>query len=206
MKKSLWLTCAFCAIAANASAFDFNPYVSAKAKYAFARNEIKYTGVDESKIKINDDVWGGSVAFGTIYPLIDGDFRLELEYTKNADAEKKHNNRTLKVKTQGVLVNAYYDFNLRTMVPIKPYVGIGFGWGQSKFNFGGHEVKDDGASMQIGGGMNYAINRQLDLDLGYRYITYGDFDKTYRIPGYYYEKADYKPRAHEISLGFRYKF
>ena len=33
MKKSLLLTCAFCAIAANASAFDFNPYVSAKAKY-----------------------------------------------------------------------------------------------------------------------------------------------------------------------------
>lgn len=201
MKKILLLAGVACLAAANASAFDFNPYVAAKAKYAFSRNEIKVTGVEEGKAKLNKDVWGGSLAVGHTYYVDNGDFRLELEYTKNGDAKKDG----AKVKTQGVLFNVYYDFDLRTAVPVKPYVGLGLGWGRAEFEGVGESEKEDGASMQIGAGVSYKVCDHTSVDLGYRYITYGDFDKEYHAPGMY-EKFEYKPRAHEILLGVRYDF
>lgn len=202
MKKVLLLASAVCFATANVSAFEFNPYIAAKAKYAFSRNEVKVTGVNEGKVKYNDDVWGGSLAVGNTYNVANGDFRLELEYTKNGDAEKNNT----KVKTQGVLLNVYYDFNLNNFASLKPYVGAGLGWGRSEFKAPRWSVKDNGVSMQIGAGVNYKICEHTSIDLGYRYITYGDFDKEYRIPGVTYEKVDYKPRAHEILLGVRYEF
>lgn len=50
------------------------------------------------------------------------------------------------------------------------------------------------------------MNEHTIIDFGYRFITYGDFDEEYRIPGLLYEKYEYKPRAHEIMLGIRYQF
>lgn len=202
MRKILLLASAVCFAATSVSAYEFNPYIAAKAKYALSRNEVKVTGSYEGKGKLNDEVYGGSLAVGNIYGVENGDFRLELEYTKNADAKKDN----AKVKTQGVLFNVYYDFNLKTVVPLKPYVGVGMGWGRAeleKDNVG--SIKDDGVSMQIGAGLNYKICQHTTLDLGYRYITYGDFEKEYHF-GVVYEKDEYKPRAHEFLLGVRYEF
>ena len=201
MRKVLLLAGIACFAAANASAFDFNPYIAAKAKYAFARNEAKMTGSFEGKDKLNDEVWGGSIAAGNIFNVINGDFRLEIEYTKNADAKKDG----AKIKTQGLLFNAYYDFDLRTAIPVTPYVGVGLGWGRTEISGTGKSTKETGAAMQIGAGINYKIFDRTNIDFGYRYITYGDFDKEYRA-GIVYEKVDYKPRAHELLLGVRYEF
>lgn len=200
MRKVLLLASAVCFAASTASAFEFNPYVAARAKYAFERNEIKYTGTFDAKEKLNKNVFGGSIAAGTTWDLMNGDFRFELEYTRNADAKKDGG----KVKTQGVLFNVYYDFDLQNM-PVKPYVSAGLGWGRSEWEGATRKVKDDSASAQIGAGASYQINENIAFDLGYRYITYGDFDEERRI-GLIYEKADYKPRAHEILFGVRYAF
>jgi len=200
MRKILLMAGVVCFAATTASAFEFNPYVAARAKYVFSRNEVKGTGAVDYKDKLNKDVFGGSIAAGTTWNLMDGDFRFELEYTKNADAKKDGG----KVKTQGVLFNVYYDFNLQNM-PVKPYVGAGLGWGRAELEGDGVRVKDDGVSMQIGAGASYQVNENLAFDLGYRYITYGDFDEEERV-GLIYEKYDYKPRAHEILLGVRYAF
>ena len=201
MRKILLLTSAVCFVATSVSAFEFNPYVAAKAKYALARNKVKITGTFEGKDKLNDEIFGGSIAVGNTYKVANGDFRLELEYTKNADAKEKN----VKVKTQGVLFNVYYDLDLRTAVPVKPYVGVGLGWGRAELKGATNSIKDNGAAMQIGGGINYKVSEHAVIDLGYRYITYGDFDKEYRI-GLMYEKYEYKPRAHEFLLGVRYEF
>jgi len=198
MRKVLLLASAACFAATTASAFEFNPYVAAKAKYVLARHEVKATGSVEGKAKLHDDIWGGSIAVGDTYNLLNGDFRFEVEYTKNADAKKED----VKIKTQAVLFNVYYDFDLKTTIPVKPYVGLGIGWGRTEIE---HGVKESGASAQIGAGVNYQINEHLALDLGYRYMTYGDFDKEYRS-GIVYVKEEYKPRAHEILLGVRYAF
>lgn len=202
MRKILLLASAVCFAATSASAFELNPYVAAKAKYAFTRHEVKVTGTYEGKDKLKDEIYGGSLAVGNTYRVMNGDFRLELEYTKNEDAKKDG----VKVKTQGLLFNVYYDFNLRTAVPLKPYVGVGLGWGRAELKSEASSVKDNGVAMQIGGGINYKLCEHTVIDLGYRYITYGDFDKEYRIPGLLYEKYEYKPRAHEILLGVRYEF
>ncbi|MBP5352915.1 MAG: porin family protein [Alphaproteobacteria bacterium] len=201
MRKILLLAGVTCFAAANASAFDFNPYVAAKAKYVFARNEAKVTGSFEGKGKLNDEVWGGSIAAGNIFNVINGDFRIEVEYTKNGDAKKDGG----KIKTQGVLFNAYYDFDLRTAIPVTPYVGVGLGWGRTEISGGNEHIKESGAAMQIGAGINYRIYDRTSIDFGYRYITYGDFEKKYHA-GVIYEKTDYKPRAHELLLGVRYDF
>ena len=106
-----------------------------------------------------------------------------------------------------MLFNVYYDFNLKTALPITPYVGAGIGWGQSEFEPSGRKsVKEDSASAQIGFGVNYKINQNAFVDLGYRYMSYGDFDVEYRIPGVLYEKYEYEPHAHEVLLGLRYQF
>ncbi|MBR2136408.1 MAG: porin family protein [Alphaproteobacteria bacterium] len=202
MRKILLLASALCIAATSVSAYEFNPYVAARAKYAFARNKVKVTGTFEGKDTLNDEIFGGSVAVGNTYNVMNGDFRLELEYTKNADAKEKH----AKVKTQGVLLNVYYDFNLRNDIPLTPYIGAGMGWGRAELKAPGNSVKDNGVSAQIGAGINYRLCEHTVVDLGYRYITYGDFDKEYRVPGYLYEKYEYKPRAHEILLGVRYEF
>ena len=208
MKKVLLLASVACLAAANASAFQFNPYVSAKAKYMIAQNEIKATGVNEGKIKAHDNVWGGSVAAGTIYPVYTGNFRFEVEYTKNADAKKRVSDEgNMKVKTQAALFNIYFDLNLKDIPALTPYAGVGLGWGQSKFiTPTKKEYKEDDVAMQIGAGVGYRLCEHTVLDFGYRYITYGDFDKEYRIPGVYYEKYEFKPHAHEITLGLRYEF
>ncbi len=202
MRKILLLAGVACFAATQASAFDFNPYIAARAKYAFSRNNIKTTGVFEDKVKYNDDVWGGSLAVGNTYGVMNGDFRIELEYTQNGDAEKNN----VKIRTRGLLFNVYYDFNLGTYVPVKPYVSAGMGWGHSEFKSGRSKVKDNGVAMQIGTGLSYQIAERTNIDFGYRFITYGDFDKEYRIPGFAYEKVEYKPRAHEFLLGLRYEF
>lgn len=200
MKKLLLLVSVACLAAANASAFDLNPYVAAKAKYSFARHEVKVKGSYEGKSKLNDEVWGGSLAVGNTYNVANGAFRIELEYTKNSDAKKDG----VKAKTQGVLFNVYYDFNLNLAVPVTPYVGVGMGWGRTEYK-GYGSIKKSDVAAQIGAGINYKICDHTSIDLGYRYITYGDFEKEYRV-GTIYEKFEYKPRAHEILLGVRYDF
>lgn len=202
MKKFLFLTGILCLASANTFAIDFNPYVAAKAKYAFSRYEIKQTGVYENKFKYEDNIWGGSIAVGNTHKVATGAFRFELEYTKNADAEDKN----AKVKTQAALFNVYYDLDLNTNVPVTPYAGIGLGWGRSEFKYGRRSIKENGAAMQIGVGVSYKLCERTNIDLGYRYISYGDFDKEYRIPGVSYEKYEHKPHANELLLGVRYDF
>ena len=54
MRKVLLLAGVVCFAATTASAFEFNPYVAARAKYAFARNEVKGTGAVDFKEKLNE--------------------------------------------------------------------------------------------------------------------------------------------------------
>lgn len=198
MNKVLLLAGAVCFISASASAFDFNPYVAARAKYNITRNEVKRTGLIDDKDKIHDNTFGGSLAIGTVHPITTGDFRFELEYTKNQDA-KKHG---AKVKTQGALFNVYFDLNTDSNYPIKPYASVGLGWGQAKF---GDLSKKDAVAAQIGFGASYKLCQKTTVDLGYRYITYGDYDKTYKF-GHSSLKEEYKPHSHELLLGVRYNF
>lgn len=49
----------------------------------------------------------------------------------------------------------------------------------------------------MGCGVGYAVNENVTLDAGYRYVDYGDFTK--------YE-AEFDSSTHEMYVGLRYSF
>jgi opacity protein-like surface antigen len=88
--------------------------------------------------------------------------------------------------TWSVLANAWYDFSLGSS--LKPYVGGGIGWGETKLdgkfvsgakpNF---SFTDDGFAWQVGAGVNYAISPNVLVGVGYRYFSGPDV--TVSAPG-----------------------
>ena len=85
-----------------------------------------------------------------------------------------------------VLVNGYYDFD--TGGPYKPFVSAGLGYAKfdiNDFNFVGSglpSVNDDDTvfAYQLGGGVGYALNERVSIDIKYRYFgtTDPEFDTT----------------------------
>lgn len=230
MKKILLLTGVACLLGtqANAGNYILNPYVSAKARYSIMDNSLKsnenWSSPDESdnyseKNSIDDNVFGGSIALGLRTQLIRGALRTEFEYSKNADAKKSKTDDwgdkfELKLKSEAFMFNAYYD--IETNSPITPYVGAGLGFSRLKASEKWNDYPEDNDSIkhtnfawQIGAGVAYNINRNLALDLGYRYMDYGHFSKTESGSDEIYEWTDkYKveSKAHEILAGVRYTF
>lgn len=207
MKKTLLLAgAAVCLFAVNAHAFDVNPYVSAKLRYSIMDNELKASDYEDTlKLSGDDNVFGGSLAVGAASSVYGGAVRAELEYNRNAEAkDTTYNVIGTEVEVQSTMLNAYYDIDTGTK--FTPYVGAGLGfakvkgtlkffgenWGsESQYNF----------AWQIGAGVGYALNNNVTLDAGYRYVDYGHWtvesiDETDRL----------ESKAHELYIGARYNF
>lgn len=211
MKKILLLTGVACLLGTQANAIDMTPYVSAKLKYSMMEPEVDFDGGD--KFDVDDKVIGGSLALGLSSKVTGGAIRAELEYNKNADAEKSHHmynidydsglyvedDGVLKVKTQSLFLNGYFDIDTNTK--FTPYVGVGIGYTRMKgeFKFLGEkaDAHDDTFSWQMGFGCGYALNENVTAEIGYRYVDYGDFTD---------EGDKLESKAHEILAGIRYNF
>lgn len=241
MRKTLLLAGVACLFAAQAEAFDFNPYVSAKLKYSMMDNSWKATEVDDTDwgafeesydLKNADDkVFGGSIALGMKTPLAHGALRTEVEYTRNGNAKKSRSYREesddyeysekfdIKLKSQALLFNAYYDFDTQTA--FTPYIGFGLGFARLKgtmsynyedayeeTNISGSKNRTNFA-WQIGAGIAYDISKNVAIDLGYRYMDYGKLSTNWHKE---YEWGDMnitskvESKAHEIILALRYTF
>ena len=213
MKKMLLLAGVASVFALNANAFEFNPYLSAKLKYAITDNSVT---TDAGKFSINKDLFGGSGALGVKFPFEFGAVRVEAEYTRTADADKTFHGEKESLKaelrTQALMFNAYYDFNTNTA--FTPYVGFGLGGARMKLSVGDQAIHQTELAWQVGLGVSYKICENLSADLGYRYIDYGDFSdrfvKENRISKRKVEtisqKARVESKANEIMLGVRYTF
>lgn len=210
MNKTLLLAgVAACLFSANANAFDATPYVSAKLRYSDMSTDIKMADTFD----VDDKVLGGSVAAGVSTKVNGGSVRAELEYNKNADAEKTHGvvylnenddlvegNGKFKVKSQSVMLNAYYDID--TGSKLTPYVGAGIGYAKLKgtLTIDGKSMgsmDDNNFAWQVGAGVGYALNDNVSLDAGYRYVDYGDFTE---------DGTKLETSAHELYVGARYAF
>lgn len=238
MKKTLLLaTVATVAFAMNASAGVLTPYVS--AKLSAAKLDVNTSGrsvyadaMVEKSLKNYDDskrVWGTSFAAGVSYGLEGGAIRTELEWQRNtaarlhytdviyagADSEVEHTSKT-KIKTHAYMLNAYYDFD--TCTKFTPYVGAGIGLAKTKIanmEYGGFRwfdkstEKHTGIAWQIGAGIAYALNDNVSVDVGYRYIDYGKFDVTTsggRWQGMGFDRTSHETTANELYAGLRYSF
>ena len=197
MKKMLLLAGVASVFAFNANAFDFSPYLSAKAKYAITDNSVS---VNHDKRNMDKDLFGGSAALGLRFPFCSHSaFRIEAEYNRTADAKKTFHDDLLegqgKVRVQALMFNAYYDFNTGT--PLTPYLGAGMGGARLKYSQGDYAIHQTELAWQLGFGVSYDFNSHFSADLGYRYIDYGKFSEN---------KVEVESKANEITLGLRYTF
>lgn len=210
MKKALLLAGVACLYATGANAVNISPYVGAKIRYSMIESDFDVEGGDQ--FDVDDKVFGGSLSIGMKTNIIGGAIRAELEYNKNADAEKKYwvyyeNNTgdidegegTFKLKTQSLMLNGYFDVNTGTK--ITPYIGAGIGYtkmkGELRVNGEKGSQDDETFAWQLGAGIGYAINNNVSIDAGYRYVDYGDFEDDG-------DKID--TSSHELYIGIRYNF
>ncbi len=202
------------AFSTSASAFEMTPYAALRGSWDFTRNNIVATNPGGAqKVKLNDGTWGAHVALGAKH----GAFRLETEYNTGKTAHKKiaigRNGRVkTNLRTESILVNAYWDIN--TCSRFTPYVSAGAGL--AKLNFRMRTSEDmvgkynpSNFAWQVGAGVSYAATDSIDVDLGYRYVDTGAarIMKMYESGaqgGSQEEKVN--TARHELYAGIRYNF
>lgn len=214
MKKLLLLAGVASVFAFNANAFEFNPYLSAKLKYAITENSVT---VEHNKQNIDKDLIGGSGALGVKFPFTNSAFRIEAEYTRTDDAKKTFSGAeddiTAELRVQALMFNAYYDFYTKT--PFTPYISAGLGGARLKLGTQDQAIHQTELAWQLGFGVSYEINDHFAADLGYRYIDYGSFSDYFVKENRSISKhevktistrAEVESKANEIMLGIRYIF
>ena len=198
MKKLLLLS-AVALIATGANAMDVKPYVEGKISHNWMKASYKEDGFGKENFK--DNFFGGSIEVGAKLDQ----FRVGLEGYYNDDMEDKLLNiLPVKAESKGVFLNAYYDFQLPELKQVKPYIGAGIGYSWLKetadgtaWGLGKDSLKDKDWGYNIGAGVAYGLNDNVDLTLGYRYEDLGKIKD-------YDSKTTFK--NHKVSLGLRYTF
>jgi len=206
MNKTLLLASAAVLLTTSAHALEVTPYVGARLSYDFVRANLVE---DDFKVKLNDNTWGGHIALGAKHNA----FRLEAEYNQDRKTRKFFDNlfaRTkVNLKTQSLLVNAYYDFNLCSR--FTPYVSAGAGI--AKLNFRVHQIAEEywknttsNFAWQVGAGVSYAATDSIDVDFGYRYVDTGAAYIHKETWGAFQDKEKINTARHELYAGIRYNF
>lgn len=196
------------------------------------------SGVSHSFGNQNDDVFSGGLSIGYDFsPEFNLPIRTELSYTARGDAKTtksgthlatantfttdlKHS-ETLGVQT--LMANVWIDIPNKTK--FTPYVGAGVGaafvkydystdhyfaqTGQFTGNLNG-SARTTNTAWLVGVGVNYKVNPNWAIDLGYRYLDAGDVTATSRFTtdsgGVMNSKSKTKVSSNEVFLGARYTF
>ncbi len=187
MKKLIMFALLACLmLPVKADAQEMGIYVAPRLTYNFSSFDISNTfshGFDKS-----DSVFGGAIAAGyDLSYMYNLPIRAELEYAFNAGLEDSHtwlsgDNYTSTTSLSSLFVNAYFD--IQTGTSFTPYVGAGLGLAWVGFevtrpnpttaysNFA--ENTDANFAWNIGLGVAYDFSSQFSVDLGYRYVSYGE--------------------------------
>lgn len=115
----------------------------------------------------------------------DQNFRADITYSFTGNYAL---NPTGNISTNVILGSVYYDF--RNQSPLTPYLGIGAGYG---FENGSNGVANaQGLAVGFAAGVSYDLNRNLALDVGYRFH---DILVT-----------NQNTPEHQVAVGLRLKF
>ena len=93
------------------------------------------------------------------------------------------------------LANGYYDFVNKS--PFTPFITAGIGVARIEANDVGGDADDMVFAYQVGFGVAYAINKNMSIDLKYRYFATEDPN---------FDGVDAEFASHNIYGGFRYNF
>lgn len=205
----------------GASILDVKDVDSHYTENSTAFGTLKDSARFDSKDKT---VFTGSIAYGIdLEKQLSFPIRAELEYTYRDNAEIKNlttpkwtTKTDLDLKAQNLFLNFYYDF--KNTSAFTPYVSAGLGMSHNKLKYTerfvtglvtkANDSKNDFA-WNVGLGLNYTINNNFDVDLGYRYVDLGKVSSTYKMNNVnfdYNSKIETKLRTQDITLGLRYKF
>jgi len=180
-------------------------YTSSSAKkrdtyagFRIHRNEhisFKYDTHGGPDTTIRDDNFGFGLNFGN---RLTDYIKLEFE-TSYAGASLKKHDTDFDYDIWSNMLNVYVYKNFGGAV--EPYFGVGMGassiWGDVNGNMGNHNDSGFELSFAVMAGVNFALNKYIDLNLGVRYIDYGKLahhDATTHI------------EATELYIGAAYKF
>lgn len=193
------------ALSSFGMAQGFDQYVSAKGVWSYATD--KFEMIDSDSFKKSKGVVGLRIAYGLSIPLLEDTLRTELEYGYNGKVKFTIDGDSSEMKSQTLMLNAYYDFNTGT--EWTPYVGAGLGYARLKNEFSNpsenqYASKSKGNfAWNVSAGTAYAINRDVAVDLSYRFTDYGKVNHDdHRV----FTVKKSKQRANELNLGIRYRF
>jgi opacity protein-like surface antigen len=112
------------------------------------------------------------------------------------------------------MFNVFFD--LHNSSPVTPYLGGGIGFASlylsDTYGWGPYgnvplyaEGYDTVFAYQFGAGVDIALNRNMSLDVGYRYFKTDDahIDPEY---SYYPITSSFEHESHNIMVGFKFKF
>ena len=161
------------------------------------RNEhisFKYTMNDGGDATVRSDNFGLGLNIGN---RLTDNVKIEFE-TLYAGASEKKDATTFGYDIWSNMLNVYiYD---TFGGAVEPYLGIGMGvsgiWADIK---GMYNAKDSDfkLSFALMTGINFALNKYVDLNLGLRYVDYGKME---------FDNATAHIRATEAYIGAAYKF
>ena len=198
MKKLLLLS-AIALIATTASAVEVKPYIEGKINHNWLKADAKAYGF---KKDFKDNMFGGALEVGAKI----NQFRVGLEGYYNDKGRTKETTiyYPVEMKTKGMFLNAYWDVPLVEPKNVKPYIsaGVGYSWlkgtvDRSSYAMGKYSIKEKDWGWNIGLGVGYALNENVDLTLGYRYEDLGKIKK---------EGAKVHFTNSKVTLGLRYTF
>lgn len=148
------------------------PYASVKGGLSvLADSDLSYSDGSTAKLSF-DNGWGLDVALGYQWPM----FRVEGEvaYRSNDVDEFSDSFGTVQIngdiKSWSGMANGYYDFSNTTTVT--PYVGGGLGVARIDGSSDelGWDDNDTVFAYQFMAGVNFALTKQISLDVEYRYF------------------------------------
>lgn len=187
-------------VASATSALAAGPYVGAAGGVSIVHDgDIKETGFQTANVEY-DTGYGFNVTAG--YAMEPLRFEFEFGY-KNADMDKvtfpglgTASAVDTEITVLSYMVNALYDINIKS--PITPYVGAGIGLLDGELKIQGTKYDDTEFGYQIIVGAAYKVNKNLALDLSYRFQgAPSDFSKN---------DVSIEYNSSNIMAGLRYNF
>lgn len=184
-------------VASATSALAAGPYIGAAGGVSIMHDsDVSATGFDGTVLY--DTGYGFNVSAGyDLEPV-----RVEFEFGyKNADID------TVRVDGQGVSVsdsdisvmsymaNAYFD--IKTQSAFTPYIGAGLGVVNGEIDIEGDKDDDTVFGYQIIAGVAYNMNKNMAIELSYRFQSSSDLSIT---------DADVSYMSSNIMAGLRYNF
>ncbi len=208
--KQLGMSILLASAVSSVALADNNKYF--KVEGNFGKTSSKVDGVNPEEYinealntegtKSKKSNTGAGIAFGYKY---DNNVRTEvsLSHAKLFSMKNEGESYSMNARATTLLVSAYYDFAGVINPSITPYVGAGVGLSTIRTKFSQKEVSESNRtnafSYQVGTGVDVKLSNNISLDVGYRYINYGNRKM---------KDSDEKVKfnAHNVVAGLKYSF